>query len=844
MPNKDFQQQKHSVKEIFNFLSVDVDDDGDPDAIGVCNWDGSSVGTAATILDDMEDVSVWGLISGYAGDTLALSDTHKIGAKSLSFNKIAGNVLVGAERQFTIPKDLGVAEATRKSIQFMCLIDTTDVVNVWLRLGTDDSNYSEIAIPKADLTSGAWNRITVHLLDQGWAQTGTGLNTANLVYMAVGAEFSAAGDTLAGILFDNVVFLEHVEVESKVLVTTTVTSGTVKLQDGDGASLLDVETDSAKNAAFVQSESLASEATLSTASAKLPATLGQKAMAASLAVAIASDQSMVPVGNNYDVIDECDATTGWTAAGDVANFAIETDHLSGQKSLKFDKVGAGTSILLSRTITSKDLSNHSDRLVPGLFAYIPDVTNLTSINLRLGTDASNYSEWSFDSGFWQVGWNRLEGLLEDIVMPVTGNGLDQAAVTYVAVEFIWSLAGQTDTDFRIDQISVHKRLGSEGSVSITPSGTRKLLDVMVRGPLGQTTKAASVPITRPSDDDEYIVDTDHHQLDTFDATTGWAGSTDVSGLATSDDNFDGNKALTFDKSGTSETLGSIIKTITSVDLKEHVTGHLVQAVIKLPSVTNVDYAFIKIGTDASNYTEYQWQVADLLAAWNVLSLNITGREDPITGTGIDSSAITYLEVGVVMNAIGNTLSGIVVDSVDILHSLEANLRESPTTEITGPINLGSVTLKDRNSSRQADIEADGSENALHVMSNSMATAANQVLARGTDPPVVSDAAWTSGVYVKAAGGGAPSNVDIGAGAPTGRWHIVDLHPSVGAATILTLTEETSGTVIEKWNFGANGGTRIGRDPRWPDRMPTAAKKLLVTSSADVDIYIKFRMYDA
>ncbi len=39
----------------------------------------------------------------------------------------------------------------------------------------------------------------------------------------------------------------------------------------------------------------ATETTLSAASAKLPATLGQKAMAASLAVAIASDQSAIPV---------------------------------------------------------------------------------------------------------------------------------------------------------------------------------------------------------------------------------------------------------------------------------------------------------------------------------------------------------------------------------------------------------------------------------------------------------------------------------------------------------------------------------------------------------------------
>jgi hypothetical protein len=126
----------------------------------------------------------------------------------------------------------------------------------------------------------------------------------------------------------------------------------------------------------------------------------------------------------------------------------------------------------------------------------------------------------------------------------------------------------------------------------------------------------------------------------------------------------------------------------------------------------------------------------------------------------------------------------------------------------------------------------------------LATSAKQDIANGSDPPAVSDAAWVSDVYDKDSGGGAPSNVDIGAGAPTGRWHIVDLHASVDAATVLTLTEETSGTIIEKWRFGINGGTRIGRDPRWADRMPTVAKKLLVTSSNDVGISIKYRMYDA
>lgn len=73
-----------------------------------------------------------------------------------------------------------------------------------------------------------------------------------------------------------------------------------KLMDGTDGSSAIIPGD-ATNGLFVNVKAAAlptgaaTEATLAAASAKLPATLGQKAMAASMAVAIASDQSAVPV---------------------------------------------------------------------------------------------------------------------------------------------------------------------------------------------------------------------------------------------------------------------------------------------------------------------------------------------------------------------------------------------------------------------------------------------------------------------------------------------------------------------------------------------------------------------
>lgn len=61
---------------------------------------------------------------------------------------------------------------------------------------------------------------------------------------------------------------------------------------------------------LVGSATLATEATLAAASAKLPATLGQKAMAASFAVVIASDQSAIPVSGTVTASNPSVGATG------------------------------------------------------------------------------------------------------------------------------------------------------------------------------------------------------------------------------------------------------------------------------------------------------------------------------------------------------------------------------------------------------------------------------------------------------------------------------------------------------------------------------------------------------
>jgi hypothetical protein len=90
----------------------------------------------------------------------------------------------------------------------------------------------------------------------------------------------------------------------------------------------------------------ATEATLAAASAKLPATLGQKAMSASLAVALASDQSAIPVSSvdptasGSITTQNLNATSGVATAG--STVAVT---LAGQTTLAIQVTGVYTGAL-------------------------------------------------------------------------------------------------------------------------------------------------------------------------------------------------------------------------------------------------------------------------------------------------------------------------------------------------------------------------------------------------------------------------------------------------------------------------------------------------------------------
>ena len=101
-------------------------------------------------------------------------------------------------------------------------------------------------------------------------------------------------------------------------------------------------------------------------------------------------EEAVPISGTEQV-DDCDATTGWVAGTDSAVALNTTAFVQGTGSVSLEKSGTtGTTASMSKTTTSRDFTDKTFVL----FIRITDLTDLvsagTALNVRFGSDSSNY----------------------------------------------------------------------------------------------------------------------------------------------------------------------------------------------------------------------------------------------------------------------------------------------------------------------------------------------------------------------------------------------------------------------------------------------------------------------
>ena len=189
---------------------------------------------------------------------------------------------------------------------------------------------------------------------------------------------------------------------------------------------------------------------------------------------------------------------------------------------------------------------------------------------------------------------------------------------------------------------------------------------------------------------------DQRQLDLAncnDFTDYAALSNDTLNLADSLDHVFGTGSITFDKvnGADNKKYAGVDNTFTAINFSEiFEAGGFVGVGCKIPDITDVDYVFVRIGTDASNYNEWQMSSGNLTAAeWMALRMP-TAAPDAYLGNGWNQAAVTYICFGVMFKVETDAQAGIVFDNVHIVGGRVTDSMSNTDPSVSQNINIAKV----------------------------------------------------------------------------------------------------------------------------------------------------------
>jgi len=156
-------------------------------------------------------------------------------------------------------------------------------------------------------------------------------------------------------------------------------------------------------------------------------------------------------------LQNCNDYTDFTVLGnDTDNLADELNHVFGTGAITFDKVnGAADTVYagVSFVIPSLDLSEiFEDGGFVATGAFLPSLTNVIAVGIRLGTDSTNYNYWEW--GVADMTANTWMQLRQPTSQPdgYLGNGWNTADVDYGAVYVRYSNQNNTASGLIFDNI--------------------------------------------------------------------------------------------------------------------------------------------------------------------------------------------------------------------------------------------------------------------------------------------------------------------------------------------------------------------------------------------------------
>ena len=147
-----------------------------------------------------------------------------------------------------------------------------------------------------------------------------------------------------------------------------------------------------------------------------------------------------------------------TELGDTATIEVDNNVSQETSSIKatVDVSASGDNLAGVSSVVSLDLTNYKDIGVVAGHLYLTDKTNIESVTIKLGTDASNYYSFNTTNAFNETGfineWNRI--VVEWKNATVVG-APDVADINVFDVIVNYEV-GQTDTVIRFDDFFISK----------------------------------------------------------------------------------------------------------------------------------------------------------------------------------------------------------------------------------------------------------------------------------------------------------------------------------------------------------------------------------------------------
>jgi len=145
-------------------------------------------------------------ILGDDTENLAASTSHILGTQSLEFDKTDGTdntIFAGAYNTLACAKDMSRFCAHDELETAFYISDKTNVEYVFIRLGTDVSNYTEWRILAAAITQAVWDVHDIALSTCELVAVGAGWNPSAVQYVSLGVAFDLESRALVDIKFDH-----------------------------------------------------------------------------------------------------------------------------------------------------------------------------------------------------------------------------------------------------------------------------------------------------------------------------------------------------------------------------------------------------------------------------------------------------------------------------------------------------------------------------------------------------------------------------------------------------------------------------------------------------------------